>query len=201
MPRKGIYDQDSTRLVKKENAERKIFEYLRKKKGQWVTQEQIRKSLGLSQSTVSRELNKLVGINKQYRKKEYIVICEEKNYQMTHPQNMPVPFTPKATPVQECKFNNTFEKEAYILSNSLIWNKSFATRITNTVILYEINSRYRSKVKTSLIKLFNKNIYDIVSCEKGLYIILRENENTASVRSRVLNLYAQAVEYSIESGT
>ncbi len=198
MSRKKIFDQDSTKLVKKETAERQVFEYLRKRKGQWVTQAQICKSLDISQPTISRVLNKLTKKNKSYGKKEYIVIYSNNHYQMTHPENMPIKFTLNPNPIQVDKFNGALDTEAESLSNQKIWHKEFATRVNSTVILYEINNRYRAKVQTSLVKLFSENIYDIVSCEKGIYIILRENNNLSEVRKRIMDLYIQSVHYSKE---
>ena len=165
MKRKGIYAQNSKKLTIDKDTKARIFEYLLKNKGQGVTQSQLTEILGISQSTASRKLNELVGEKRTYRKKDYIVICEGGEYKLVHPEDIVLEIASKTT--QQKKQEN----EAAQLSNPKIWNSDFAISINTPVIFFGINGRYRSCVKTSLMRLFHKHIKDIAFCEKGIYII------------------------------
>lgn len=185
MSKRDIFEQNSNKLKTTTTSEKAVFNFLLRNKGKSFTQQQIAERLKIHRSTVSRALEKLN--NRVFTQgKSYIVIQCEGRYGMVHPEDIDREITPK----ERDEYDRRVTKKANEIDNPKIWTASYATCVTNTVVLYEINSRYRNLVIKTLNELYSAGIHDIVQCKNGLYIILKET-SASKYRSLLCELYLE----------
>lgn len=185
MSKRDIFEQNSNKLKTTTTSDKAVFNFLLRNKGKSFTQQQIAERLKIHRSTVSRALEKLN--NRVFTQgKSYIVIQREGYYQVIHPEDKDRENKVKDRDDYESEVARKIDE----IADPKIWTASYATCVTNTVVLYEINSRYRNLVIKTLNELYSAGIHDIVQCKNGLYIILKET-SASKYRSLLCELYLE----------
>lgn len=207
MPKRSIFRNSKKYMMKKETKEEKVFNYIARYKRKWYSQSDIAKALDISQPTVSNILKKLQSNRFPYGKSEYLVSKKDEKYAVVKLEDLAAGLMENATEEKRNKFEDALIHEEDKLMDLNTRTKDKAERITRTVILYRLSSKMLQTVKNSLYTLYNKYIYDVVSCDKGLYIILREekkDDKLLPVANSILELYEKICidsENYEESGT
>ncbi len=169
-------------------AAEKMFDFLLKNKGETFSRKELAEKIGVKPPTISRAYNELQ--NETFGKsKKYKVFRVDNKYQVN---NLEFSHNNK----KEEKSITNIEKEARTIANPQIWLSKYAEPITSTVILYRINPYFRLKVKESLLKLFENDIYTIIERKDELFIILKENKNRSKTSEEICELYFTAVDLS-----
>lgn len=193
MARKKVTTRDKVSLVHTDIVTDKILEFLKQYKTKKHTQSNIATGIHMSVSTVSREIKKMVGKTYEKNQQSYTV-CQGKNektniYYVIHKNK-------DGNIVNSFKDPNRIFYFAEKIAKKYIWKNKKAIIVNRLVVLYEINKRYQSMIQPILYEMCNDSIIDIVPCEKGIYIILKEDQNLKNAKKDICDLYKTAVEIS-----
>lgn len=204
MAKRSIFNTNNRKCLVVDKVDEAIFDYLLYHENV-TTQTQMAedlKALNLKQPTISNRLRK-VGSNPFIYKNNIYIICHYKGtYQMIKLKNISVALTKEATEKQKKEFTEMFNKFIYELAEHKVLKGSVAKKISDSVILYEIRDKYYEMVKTTLFRLYGDDIYDIVKCEKGLYIILNQKylKNKLSSSFENISFFYEVLYKHIEKG-
>ena len=182
---KTISQRNRQAITKEKTIQDKIFDCLRENKNEEFTQTELARRLFTSQSTISRHIEEMLTKTYDVYSKTYKVEKVESRYRVV--------VLDKNGNYDNVDDYNAEAEEIEKIGKSHILKGKYAQQITSTVIFYEIYTRYRSIVKESLRKLYGNGIITMLDCEKGLYIILKENKDLEKNRANILELYDKAI--------
>lgn len=182
---KTISQRNRQAITKEKTIQDKIFDCLRENKNEEFTQTELARRLFTSQSTISRHIEEMLTKTYDVSSKTYKVEKVESRYRVV--------VLNKKENYDNVDDYNIEAEEIEKIAKSHILKGKYAQQITSTVIFYEIYTRYRSIVKESLRKLYGNGIITMLDCERGLYIILKENKDLEKNRANILELYDKAI--------
>ena len=196
MAKHGILSTNKKALTPVAETDIKIFNYLKKTIGEvGVTQIQISKTLNIPQSTVSRKLVKMIGERYDYGTNYYTIVYQNGLYKMLREEKNPsrsrldYQLAEKRDEFIERRSDNVKE-----LAQKDVTEDVVADIITSTVVLYRVKRKWCPLVKNVIKSLYStEKIYDIVTCQNGVYIILKECDNLESVRNDICKLYKDVI--------
>lgn len=204
MARKTAYEKTYISIQEEKDnnkdTKKRVWQYLFENKPEKFSATELGKILEVSRYKATYALNKLMeGKPIIERNIEYRVYKIDTSYCI---------FTKKQYQEYKAKQknNNSIEDligdEAVRLSSSPnIWAADKAEDLRAEVIFYPINkhTKHFSKVKTSLMKLFEEYIIAILEGDKegqsGLYIILKPHKDSNKIKEDVQKLYSQSAIY------
>lgn len=203
MSKTSILNKNRRSLTSVSAVDAEIYEYLLQHgKHQPISQAQIVKALGISQSTAFRHLQNMVGQKKPYGQHVYTLIYIDGKYQMLkeckNKSGAALLTERERLELQEeqREANKHNNERRYHCALELAYSKALtqknAQRITSTVIFYGVTPNKCAVVEKMLKSLFSLDvIYDVVNCAEGLYIILREQD----IKSTLEQYYADVCDF------
>lgn len=196
MANKSILCKNKKTLIPLDEKEDKIFHYLISKAiGNTVTISSIAKGVNIPASTVRRKVNAFIGKDYEYGSYYYRVEYVDKGFSITKEPKNPSP-SQKQYIYAEKKDHRESIEEANIkeLANANVLENEEAIILTSTVIFYKVKTRARTQVIRVLKNLYPDDfIHDIVPCDRGVYIILKENDYLNLTKGELQKLYKEIV--------
>lgn len=207
MSKRSILAKNNRKLTPVSPLGDKIFHHLlsHQAKGPF-TQAQIVKAIkSYSQSSVSIWLTKNVGRPMEYGPYIYKIEYVDGKYQISRKdKEETAAIRQGGVELEEKKERQRKEQESKTISHvsELAQSKATTQRkaeiITSSVILYGIKKTKRATAKKIVQSHFSQDIiHDVVYCECGLYIILKES-NIPSVREQRQNEICQLYEFIVK---
>ena len=196
MAKHGILSSNKKALTPVMETDIKIFNHLKKTiEGTGVAQIQISKVLNIPQSTVSRRLSKMIGKRYAYGTNYYTIVYQNGLYKMLREEKNPsrsrldYQLAEKRDELIERRSDHVKE-----LAQRAVTEDVVADIITSTVVLYKVKRKWCPLVETVIKSLYStEKIHDIVTCQNGVYIILKECDNLESVRNDICKLYKDVI--------
>ena len=195
MSKSSLLKKNKKTLTPVPQRHEKIYKYLRKSKDS-KTLTQISKATDIPISSVRRILNELTGNERKYEYSNiyYTIVYESGGYKVLKEPKYPLRYhynddvDDKDTELKQ-------RRSSYItdLINKKVVTSSEAENLTQTVILYKTTKDSRLVLERMLRSLFIDKLHDIVPCNNGLYIILKESDDLEYVRKDVHKFYTDLV--------
>ncbi len=191
MSKTCVYDANNRMRLKIDNVNRAIFDCLLQHIN-GITQTDMETLLDIKQPTISNRLRKIGTHPFIYKDDVYIISKIKGSYQMIKLDDMCCALKKNATAEEKKKFGNLLDDVIGCFVENKVFKNDAHSVISDCVILIETKEKYESCIKTKLFKLYNECIYDIVSCERGLYIILNQSKlnkyHLTMVRESIVSL-------------
>lgn len=194
MSRNKVTTTTKKALIPKNITADKILDFLKLYKDNKHTQNEIATGIGMSVSTISRTIKKMVGKTYGANQQRY-TICQDENdkgeniYYAIHKDK-------QGNIVNKFKDPNRIAYYVEKIAKEYIWTEEKAKVVNPYVIFCGINTRYFSKVHPILIEMCGEAIIDIVPCNKGIYIILDKVSNIREIKNDIRNLHKEAYRIS-----
>lgn len=196
MSKASIYDANNRMLLTVDKVDKAIFECLLQHTN-GITQTNMQTLLGIKQPTISNRLRKIGSHPFIYGNSVYIISKINGSYQMIKLDDMCCLLDKNATEEEKQKFGDLLNNVIYNFVNKKVFSNDSPFVISDSVILFETKERHKLYIRTELFKLYNKSIYDIVSCTRGLYIILNQmhlsKDQLTMVRNSIISLYENVI--------
>lgn len=194
MAQKGIYISQESKKLTVDRIASKIFQYLLKQ-SEGATEATIIRELGLTRGVVRPRLKILASTEYSYGSKIYKVLCKNKKYSVLRKKKSTQGLEPSATSQQKEDFDDNFDYEVEALSNPDTLTSDEAIAVNKNTIFYEANPKKELDIKASIRELYNEDIYDIATGEKGVCIIFDkdiEDAKLESIKESVMKLYKES---------
>lgn len=193
MPKQSIFTVNNRKRLLPDATDRAIFDYLLYHKN-GATQLKMEKDLNIKQPTISNRLRKIGPNPFIFNNQSYIISKIKGKYQMIMLRNLSIALNKNATDEQKEEFGEMLDEIiANFVEHKVLTDKTAIT-VTESVILYKVKEKYYNAIKNNLYKLYDEDIYDIVPCEQGLYIILNSRllgKNLRLIKDSVVSLYSE----------
>ena len=196
MAKKGVYLSNQGQTLTYDKVERKIFNYLlRTPRG--ATQTELATKLKIPRGQIIDRLSKLLSKPYPYNQKTYRVIKTKFIYKVIREKPSTQGLETTATPQQKKEFDEKFENGVENLSSQEILKGDKAEIIDDTTIFANIHPKKAFDFKSTILELYNDEIYDIAIGEKGIFVILKEDPNniekTDVIKNNILKLYDESI--------
>lgn len=193
MPKNGVYRTNHKTIIKDESNQEKVYNYLLNKKD-GATQTKISKELGITQPSVSKIIKKLQENIENYGNSKHILILENGVYKIVRYKDLSIGLRDFATEKQKEEFNDCFSIISYEFKDLNMLTGASAEELSTNAVLYKIDIKHVQKVKSSLERLYGKNIYDFILHDDLLYIVLAKDcKYLKEIRISLFDLYKKSV--------
>lgn len=194
MAQKGIYISQESKKLTIDRIASKIFQYLLKQ-SEGVTEATIIRELGLTRGVVRPRLKTLVSTEYSYGSKIYRVLCKNKKYSVLREKKSTQGLEPSATSKEKESFQDKLDYEVEALSEPNILTSDEAKDIAKNIVYYDADPKKELDIKASIRELYNEEVYDIATGEKGVCIIFDkdiEDAKLESIKESVMKLYKES---------